>query len=85
MLDYPSMARITVPVTLKDILGAFEFVCGGSGIAGVMSLGAPKFLFRGSGLAKSVDSGNLTLNRAAIWGMSDERLSAPGGNVQIAT
>ena len=31
MSDYPSLARITVPVSLKDILGAFEFVCAGGG------------------------------------------------------
>ena len=31
MSDYPSSARITVPVSLKDILGAFEFVCAGGG------------------------------------------------------
>jgi hypothetical protein len=29
--DYPSLARITVPVSLKDILGAFEFVSAGGG------------------------------------------------------
>src|ERR1700736_1478047 len=31
MSDYPSLVRITVPVSLKDILGAFEFVCAASG------------------------------------------------------
>ena len=31
MSDYPSLARITVPVSLKDILGAFEFVGAGDG------------------------------------------------------
>src|ERR1700730_2239889 len=31
MSDYPSLARITVPVSLKDILGAFEFVSAGDG------------------------------------------------------
>jgi hypothetical protein len=31
MSDYPSSARITVPVSLKDIQEAFEFVCAGGG------------------------------------------------------
>jgi hypothetical protein len=31
MSDYPSLARITVPVSFKDILGDFEFVCAGDG------------------------------------------------------
>src|ERR1700737_5104745 len=31
MSDYPSLVRITVPISLKDVLGAFEFVCAGGG------------------------------------------------------
>ena len=31
MSDYPSSARITVPVSLKEILEASEFVCAASG------------------------------------------------------
>ena len=31
MSDYPSLARITVPVSLTDIQEAFEFVCAGGG------------------------------------------------------
>jgi hypothetical protein len=31
MSDYPSSARITMPVSLKDIMGAFEFVCADAG------------------------------------------------------
>ena len=32
MSGYPSSVRITIPVSLKDIREAFEFVCAGGGI-----------------------------------------------------
>jgi hypothetical protein len=31
MSGYPSSVRITIPVSLKDIREAFEFVCAGGG------------------------------------------------------